>query len=233
MHMKVRDVMTSEVASVNGSTPFRDVAEVLIAHEVSAVPVVDGEGHVVGVVSEADLLRKEEFREQFYREGYRPPLRARLREAMGHGAARSQARARGVTAAELMSAPPVTTRPYTSVVSAARQMSQHGVKRLPVVDDDGVLVGIISRHDLLKVLARADADIAREVREDIIGNCLWADLSGVEVSVSEGVVTLTGALERRSQARVLTRMVERTNGVIGVVDRLEWKEDDVGPWEEA
>ncbi|MBE3011206.1 CBS domain-containing protein [Microbispora sp. NEAU-D428] len=233
MHMKVRDVMTSEVASVNGSTPFRDVAEVLIAHEVSAVPVVDGEGHVVGVVSEADLLRKEEFREQFYREGYRPPLRARLREAVGHGAARSQARARGVTAAELMSTPAVTTRPYTSVVSAARQMSQHGVKRLPVVDDEGVLVGIISRHDLLKVLARADADIAHEVREDIIGNCLWADLSGVEVSVSEGVVTLTGALERRSQARVLTRMVERTNGVIGVVDRLEWKEDDVGPWEGA
>ncbi|MEV7809076.1 CBS domain-containing protein [Microbispora sp. NPDC088329] len=233
MHMKVRDVMTSEVASVNGSTPFRDVAEVLIAHEVSAVPVVDGEGHVVGVVSEADLLRKEEFREQFYREGYRPPLRARLREAVGHGAGRSQERARGVTAAELMSAPAVTTRPYTSVVSAARLMNRHGVKRLPVVDDEGVLVGIISRHDLLKVLARADADIAREVREDIIGNCLWADLSGVEVSVSEGVVTLTGALERRSQSRVLTRMVERTNGVIGVVDRLEWKEDDVGPWEEA
>ncbi|MEV5743906.1 CBS domain-containing protein [Microbispora rosea] len=233
MHMKVRDVMTSEVASVNGSTPLRDVAGVLIAHDVSAAPVVDGEGHVVGVVSEADLLRKEEFREQFYREGYRPPLRARLREAVGHRAARSQERARGVTAAELMSAPPVTTRPYTSVVSAARQMSQHGVKRLPVVDDEGVLVGIISRHDLLKVLARADADIAHEIREDVIGNCLWADLSGVEVSVSEGVVTLTGGLERRSQARVLTRMVERTNGVIGVVDRLEWKDDDVGPWEES
>ncbi|MEU7693147.1 CBS domain-containing protein [Microbispora hainanensis] len=232
MHMKVRDVMTSEVASVNGSTPFRDVAEVLIAHEVSAVPVVDGEGHVVGVVSEADLLRKEEFREQYYREGYRPPLRARLREAMGHRAARVQERARGATAAELMSAPAITTRPYTSVVSAAREMTRHGVKRLPVVDDEGVLVGIVSRHDLLKVLARADADIAREVREDVIGNCLWADLSGVELSVSEGVVTLTGSLKRRSQARVLTRMVERTNGVIGVVDRLEWKEDDVGPWEE-
>ncbi|WP_169946066.1 CBS domain-containing protein [Microbispora sp. H11081] len=231
MHMKVRDVMTSEVASVNGSTPFRDVAEVLIAHEVSAVPVVDGEGHVIGVVSEADLLLKEEFREQFYREGYRPPLRARLREAVGRGVAKTQERARGVTAAELMSAPAVTTRPYTSVVSAARQMSRHGVKRLPVVDDEGVLVGIISRHDLLKVLSRADADIAREVREEIIGNSLWADLSGLDVSVSEGVVTLTGSLERRSQARVLTRMVERTNGVIKVVDHLEWKEDDSGPWE--
>ncbi|MBO4270136.1 CBS domain-containing protein [Microbispora triticiradicis] len=231
MHMKVRDVMTSEVASVNGSTPFRDVAEIMIAHGVSAVPVVDGEGHVIGLVSEADLLRKEEFREQFYREGYRPPLRARLREAVGHGTVRTQERARGVTAAELMSAPAVTTRPYTSVVSAARLMSEHGVKRLPVVDDEDVLVGIISRHDLLKVLARGDADIAREVREDVVGTCLWADLSGVEVSVENGVVTLTGAVGRRSQARVLTRMVERTNGVLGVADRLEWKEDDLGPWE--
>ncbi|WP_182880657.1 CBS domain-containing protein [Microbispora sp. H10949] len=231
MHMKVRDVMTSEVASVNGSTPFRDVAEIMIAHGVSAVPVVDGEGHVIGLVSEADLLRKEEFREQFYREGYRPPLRARLREAVGHGTVRTQERARGVTAAELMSAPAVTTRPYTSVVSAARLMSEHGVKRLPVVDDEDVLVGIISRHDLLKVLARGDADIAREVREDIVGTCLWADLSGVEVSVENGVVTLTGAVGRRSHARVLTRMVERTNGVLGVADRLEWKEDDLGPWE--
>ncbi|MEU8194167.1 CBS domain-containing protein [Microbispora amethystogenes] len=231
MHMKVRDVMTSEVASVNGSTPFRDVAEIMIAHGVSAVPVVDGEGHVIGLVSEADLLRKEEFREQFYREGYRPPLRARLREAVGHGTVRTQDRARGVTAAELMSAPAFTTRPYTSVVSAARLMSEHGVKRLPVVDDEDVLVGIISRHDLLKVLARSDADIAREIREDVVGTCLWADLSGVEVSVENGVVTLTGSVGRRSQARVLTRMVERTNGVLGVADRLEWKEDDLGPWE--
>ncbi|KAA9377626.1 CBS domain-containing protein [Microbispora cellulosiformans] len=231
MHMKVRDVMTSEVASVNGSTPFRDVAEIMIAHGVSAVPVVDGEGHVIGLVSEADLLRKEEFREQFYREGYRPPLRARLREAVGHGTVRTQERARGVTAAELMSAPAFTTRPYTSVVSAARLMSEHGVKRLPVVDDEDVLVGIISRHDLLKVLARGDADIAREIRDDVVGTCLWADLSGVEVSVENGVVTLTGSVGRRSQARVLTRMVERTNGVLGVADRLEWKEDDLGPWE--
>ncbi|WP_405085557.1 CBS domain-containing protein [Microbispora sp. NBC_01389] len=230
MHMKVRDVMTSEVASVNGSTPFRDVTEIMIAHGISAVPVVDGEGHVIGLVSEADLLRKEEFREQFYREGYRPPLRARLREAVGHRAVRTQERARGVTAAELMSAPAFTIRPYTSVVTAARLMSGHGVKRLPVVDDEDVLVGILSRHDLLKVLARGDADIAREIREDVIGTCLWADLSGVEVSAENGVVTLAGSVGRRSQARVLTRMVERTNGVIGVADRLEWKEDDLGPW---
>ncbi|MGP3960309.1 CBS domain-containing protein [Nonomuraea sp. 3N208] len=82
MRVKVRDVMTREVVSVNGGASFRDVAEVLIAHGVSAVPVVDGEGHVVGVISEADLLRKEEFKEQYYGEGYQPPLRARLRRSL-------------------------------------------------------------------------------------------------------------------------------------------------------
>ncbi|GAA0373588.1 CBS domain-containing protein [Microbispora corallina] len=230
MHMKVRDVMTREAASVNGSTPFRDVAEVLIAHGVSAVPVVDGEGHVIGVVSETDLLCKEEFRDQFYREGYRPPLRARLREQASRRGGRREDRAHGETAAELMSAPPVTVRPYTSVVSAARLMAEHGVKRLPVVDDEGRLEGIVSRHDLLKVFARSDDDIVREVREDLLEGPLWADTSEVSVSASEGVVTLAGHMRRRGDARILVRMAERINGVLAVVDRLHWDVDDApGP----
>ncbi|WP_067169041.1 CBS domain-containing protein [Microtetraspora niveoalba] len=225
MHKKVRDVMTREVASVNGSTPFRDVAEVLMAHGVSAVPVVDGEGHVIGVISEADLLRKEEFREQYYQEAYQPPLRVRLRERLG--GQDTADKARGHTAAELMTAPAVTVRPYTSIVGAARLMGQKGVKRLPVVDDDGRLEGIVSRHDLLKVFVRGDDDIAREVREEIVEGALWADTSAVHVLVSNGVVTLRGRMERRSDARVLVRMTERVNGVMDVVDELGWTEDDV------
>jgi CBS domain-containing protein len=226
MHMKVRDVMTQQVASVNGSTPFRDIAEVLITRGVSAVPVVDGEGHVIGVVSESDLLCKEEFRDQYYREGYRPPLRVRLRDQPGRRGGSRRDRAFGETAAELMSAPAITTRPYTSVVSAARLMGEHGVKRLPVVDDEGLLVGIVSRHDLLKVFARSDQEIAREVREDLLEGPLWADTSGVHVSVSGGVVTLSGRMTRRGDVRILVKMAERINGVLAVVDRLEWKEDD-------
>ncbi|MCC5574781.1 CBS domain-containing protein [Microtetraspora sp. AC03309] len=225
MHKKVRDVMTSEVASVNGSTPFRDVAEVLMAHGVSAVPVVDGEGHVIGVISEADLLRKEEFKEQFYQEGYQPPLRVRLRERLGGPDA--EEKARGHTAAELMTAPAVTVRPYTSVVGAARVMSRKGVKRLPVVDDDGRLEGIVSRHDLLKVFVRADDDIAREVRDEIVDGALWTDTSGVHVLVANGVVTLGGQMERHSDARILVRMAERVNGVTEVIDKLRWTEDDL------
>ncbi|WP_055478628.1 CBS domain-containing protein [Sphaerimonospora mesophila] len=226
MHKKVRDVMTREVASVNGSTPFRDIAEVLVAHEVSAVPVVDGEGHVIGVVSEADLLRKEEFREQYYREGYRPPLLARLRDLAARPGAGAEEKALGETAAELMTAPAVTIRPYTSVVSAARVMAERGIKRLPVVDDEGRLEGVVSRHDLVKVFAQSDDEIAREIREEILDDALWADTSGVDVQVNDGVVTLGGTMPRPADARILVRMVERVNGVLDVIDMLTWQEGD-------
>jgi CBS domain-containing protein len=230
MHMKVRDVMTRDVASVNGSTPFRDIAEVLVSHDVSAAPVVDGEGHVIGVVSEADLLRKEEFREQYYREDYRPPLLLRLRRQIGRTGARGDEKARAETATELMTAPAITVRPFTSVVSAARLMDEKGVKRLPVVDDEGRLEGVVSRHDVLKVFVRTDNDIAREIRDDILAGALWTDMSRVHVSVSEGVVRLSGQMTCRSDAQILVRMTERVNGVIDVVDSLEWKEDDTPTW---
>ncbi|MBP2703992.1 CBS domain-containing protein [Microbispora sp. RL4-1S] len=233
MRVKVQDVMTREVASVNGSTPFRDVAEVLITHGVSAVPVVDGENHVIGVVSEADLLRKEEFREQFRREGYRPPLRARLRAMLGAGPGRHgdpSARAGGGTAAEVMTRPAVTVRPQTTTVAAARLMDARGVKRLPVVDDEGRLRGIVSRRDLLKVFVRGDADIAGEIREEVLDGILWEETGGVRVSVSGGVVTLTGRTRHRSEAEIVARMAERVNGVVDVVNRLEWTVDDSPVW---
>jgi len=125
-----------------------------------------------------------------------------------------------------MTAPPITITPYKSVVSAARLMSKHGVKRLPVVDDEGRLVGIVSRHDLLKVFVRSDEDILDEVRRDIINGALWTDTSRLKASVREGVVTLSGQVENRSDAKILVRMAERINGVLGVVDEIEWERDD-------
>ena len=118
MYAKVKDVMTARVTSVDGTAPFKDVAELLIVHGVSALPVVDGEGRVIGVVSEADLLHKEEFRERYYPEGYQPPLRTRLRHRLGQKGGGGHAKARGGTAAELMTAPAVTIRPHASIVSA-------------------------------------------------------------------------------------------------------------------
>ncbi|WP_063843180.1 CBS domain-containing protein [Sphaerimonospora mesophila] len=223
MHKKVRDVMTTEVVAVTADAPFRVIAEVLATRGVSAVPVIDGATHVLGVISEADLLHKEELREQYYKEDYRPPP-----PPPGHPGRRDATeKARGHTAAELMSAPAVTIEDCGSVVNAARLMHEKGVKRLPVVGDDGRLRGIVSRHDLLKVFLRSDHDIADEVREDIIDGLLWADTSGVCLRVTGGVVTLSGWIEHRSDARILLRMTERINGVVDVIDRLEWAENDI------
>ncbi|GGO69243.1 CBS domain-containing protein [Nonomuraea cavernae] len=224
MRMTVKDVMTTEVASVRGDTPFKDIAETLISGGISAVPVVDDDRHVIGMVSEADLLRKEEFREQFYREGYQPPLRARLRHPKG------RQKAAGDTAAELMSSPAISVSPEASAVSAARLMDSRDVKRLAVVDPDNRLVGIVSRRDLVKLFLRADEDIAAEVRDDILERALWVDTSHVTVEVHQGVVTLGGWMDRRSEAGIAARMTQRVNGVVDVIDNLTWKQDD-SKWE--
>ncbi|TMR87789.1 CBS domain-containing protein, partial [Nonomuraea basaltis] len=162
--MTVADVMTDKVVSVTAATPFKDIAEALINGGISAVPVTDDDNHVIGMVSEADLLRKEEFREEFYREGYRPPLRARLRHPKG------RQKADGDTAAQLMTSPAITASP---AATAARLMDAHDVKRLAVLDLNGRLVGIVSRRDLVKLFLRGDAEIAAEIRDDILGRTLW------------------------------------------------------------
>jgi CBS domain-containing protein len=226
MRTKVTDVMTTEVISVNGSTPFTDIAEAIINHGVSAVPVVDADNHVVGMVSEADLLAKEEFRELYYREGYQPPLRTRLRHRLSADHGTTRRKATGDTAVDVMSGPAVTIAANASTVAAARLMDEHGIKRLAVVDETGHLLGVVSRHDLLKVFVRKDADIAREVRDNVLERSLWLETSGVRVSVDRGVVTLAGRMARHSETQIAARMTGRVNGVVDVVNRLEWNEED-------
>ncbi|MFI9846864.1 CBS domain-containing protein [Nonomuraea sp. NPDC051941] len=221
MRMTVEDVMTTKVISVTTATPFKDIAQALITGGISAVPVLDDDEHVIGMVSEADLLRKEEFREEFYREGFRPPLRARLRHTVGSEGSGFY-KALGETAGELMTAPAHTTTPDASVVLAARQMDKYGVKRLPVVDTGGRLVGIVSRRDLIKIFLRDDADIATQVRET-----LHSDTLGVEVTVADAVVTLSGTLVEHSQAVKAVRLTENNDGVVAVHDKLSWKNDDI------
>lgn len=220
MRTKVEDVMTRQVTSVTGSTPFKDVAEAIITHGISAVPVVDGEGHVLGVVSETDLLYKEEFRELYYQEGYRPPLRMRLRQRD------ARRKATGDTAADLMTQPAVTVASQSSTVAAARTMDQRGVKRLIVVDDEGRLLGVVSRRDLLKVFVRPDVDLAEEILDEVLERSLWVDTSRVKVAVHQGVATLSGRMNRRTDAETAVRMTQRVNGVVDVVDELSWDEDD-------
>lgn len=213
MSWNVTAVMTTDVVTVGPGTVYKEVVERLRARRVSAVPVVDAEGRVLGIVSEADLLLKEE------RPGGRPggPL------VDPHGdAAKAQAR----NAAALMTSPAVTVGPDATLTEAARLMHRRHVKRLPVVDGEGRLVGIVSRADVIKAFLRSDESIAREVREDVLLRTLVIDPATVTVTVDDGVVRLDGEVETRSLAGILTRLVKAVEGVVAVEDRLRWRVND-------
>jgi CBS domain-containing protein len=208
--------MTPEVVTVDEHTPLKEITQLLADCRISAVPVLDPDARVVGVVSEADLLPKEEFPEG-------PPA-ARLLE--GRRRRQTRAKATGDTAVELMTAPAITIAPDASLAEAARLLHRHQIKRLPVLDPAGPLLGIVSRADLLKVFLRSDDQIAREVRQDVLRRALWVDPDTIDVEVRDGVVTLTGQLERRSLIPITVSLVHGVAGVVDVVDRLGFEFDD-------
>ena len=212
---RVDDVMTKDVVVVREDTPYRDVVNVLIGRRVSAVPVVDRYDRVVGVVSEADLLHKVEAN------GDTQP---RLFES--HRRRGERAKAAGRTAADVMTSPAVCVLPSLAVAAAARRMHSENVKRMPVEDDLGRLVGIVTRSDLLKVHLRADAEIRYEVVEEVFTRVLAIEPGKIVVSIEDGVVKLTGSTHFRStadKARLLTRQVV---GVVDVIDELTYDVDD-------
>jgi CBS-domain-containing membrane protein len=216
-HLKISALMTRDVATVREDTPFHEIAEVLAGRHVSAVPVVDADNRVLGVVSEADLLHKVEFADDLA-EG------ASILERRTHRLARHKAT--GHVAKDLMSAPAVTVMDGTTVVKAARLLEASGIKRMPVVNDLGRLVGIVSRADLLKVYLRADADIRDEVTNQVLRRLLWIDPTEVKVEVDGGAVTLAGEIEQRSLIDITVRLVGAVDGVVEVDDQLTWRVDD-------
>jgi len=215
MRATVSDVMTRTVVVVNVSAPFKDVVRRMHEYRVSAVPVVDDDGRLTGIVSEADLILKED-----------PELEDGAHLFEGRHRRHDREKAAGLVARELMTAPVVTVTPDASLGEAARLMHRRGVKRLPVVDDGGKILGILSRADLLKVFLREDVDIEHEVREDVVRRTLWIDPDTVTVSVHDGVVRLEGQLERRSLIPVLVRLVTAVEGIVGIEDHLSYVVDD-------
>ncbi|MGW0583648.1 CBS domain-containing protein [Streptomyces sp. NPDC002920] len=200
----VSDVMTHTVAAVGRRAAFKEIVRLMQDWKVSALPVIEGEGRVVGVVSEADLLPKEEFRDSD------PDRYTQLRRLP------DLAKAGAVTAEELMTSPALTVRPDATLAQAARTMARAKVKRLPVVDAVGLLEGIISRADLLKVFLRTDEEIAEEVRREVV-SCLFATpVSSVGVEVHDGVVKLTGRVRDTSLVPVAARLVRAVEGVVDV-----------------
>jgi len=210
MNATVKDVMSTHVVAVRKSASFKDMATRLREHRVSAFPVLDEDNKVVGVVSEADLLTKEAL--EFSATG-------RVSGMLHH---KEQAKAAATTAADLMTKPPVTVGPDEFVSHAARLMYARKVKRLPVVDDDGRLVGIVSRADLLSVYNRPDSDIRREIVEDIILGTLLCDPSRFTVAVKDGIVTIEGRPETARVGHDLIEEIRHVEAVVAVRDRLSY-----------
>jgi CBS domain-containing protein len=213
---KVEDVMTEDVISVGADTTYKEIVEMLARHRVSALPVVGPGAHVLGVVSEADLLHKMEL----------PRLAEHSHLWQRKDRREAREKATGDTAAVLMSTPAVTVTVGTPVGVAAHAMDRERVKRLPVVDGTGQLVGIVSRADLLRVYLRADVDIAVEIRDQVLVRTLWIDPAPITVSVDRGIVTLTGAIDRRSTVDIVGRLCEAVPGVVEVVNELSPEYDD-------
>ncbi|MFJ3224730.1 CBS domain-containing protein [Streptomyces sp. NPDC086783] len=200
----VSDVMTRTVAAVGRGAEFKEIVRMMRDWQVSALPVLEGENRVVGVVSEADLLPKEEFRDSD------PDRHTQLHRLS------DLAKAGSLTAGELMTSPALTIRADATLAQAARTMARARVKRLPVVDGLGTLEGVVSRSDLLKVFLREDEEIAEEVRREVVSCLFPAPASAVRVEVREGVVKLVGHLRDTSLVPVAARLVRAVEGVVDV-----------------
>jgi len=211
----VRDVMTQRVVSVDRAASYRNLVDLLTEKRISALPVIDEAGHVLGVVSETDLLRKIE-----YNGGAEPRIfdGPRRRD--------DRRRSQGRVAADLMSAPPIVVAADTSITAAARTMHREGVKRLPVVDEHNRLAGIVTRGDLLKTHLRTDQEILDDVCTGVLRPFLPDDTETVIVAVVDGVVTMTGTVDRWTSADIAERLTRQVAGVVDVMSTLDHRFDD-------
>ena len=214
--MRVQDVMTTDVLTVRSDTSLKDAAEILARNRISGLPVVDGENHVVGVLSEGDILFKERGAKE--KKGV---LERWLDLPLPEAAAKLEAR----TAGEAMTAPAMTIGRKRPLTEAANTMIEEGVNRLPVVDDDRRLIGIVTRADLVRAFVRSDEEIAKEIEEDVIRRTLWIAPGSIEVSVARGEVRLTGEVETKADAELIPAFVQRVPGVVSVLSKLRWPEE--------
>jgi CBS domain-containing protein len=214
--MKIEAIMTREVLSVRPETSLKEVARLLSENHISGLPVCDADGVVIGVISEADILRKLE--------GIPADVGGRFawffRRLDGE-----LDRVTASTAGEAMTAPALTGRPAQHVSDAARVMIEHRINRLPVVLG-GQLVGIVTRADLVRVFHRSDAEIEQEIRDEVLRNTLWAAPESMQLSVVGGVVRLRGSVETHLDATLADRLVRQVPGVIDADIELQWRADE-------
>ena len=217
--MNVRDVMTWSVISVDPATPLKEAARLLVDNRISGLPVVGKVGEVLGVLSEADFLVKAQGEDAV---AHRPLARifGESRESTAQ-----LAKLAAVTAGGAMTSPALTVGPDARIADAAALMTRRGVNRLPVVDD-GRLVGIVTRADLVRAYIRSDDELARAIREDVLVRILWLDPARFEVEVKDGVASVRGQADRRSTAEMVGRVVAMVPGIVDVLDFVTWALDD-------
>lgn len=218
--LKVEDVMTREVVTATPDTPFKELTRLLSEHRISGIPIVDEDRTLVGIVTEADLLWTEQERE--------PKPRSRFLEWFidRKRLAEIERVAPDLLARDLMTPDVVTVDPQTPLREAVVRLLQAGVKRLPVVDAGGTVVGIVSRTELLEPFLREDEDIRREIVDEVIVRTMWLDPASIHVDVERGVVRLSGQVDLRSTKEILVELVDRVDGVVGIVDELTYEHED-------
>jgi CBS domain-containing protein len=211
--------MSTDVITVSPQTTLKDAAAEMLDTGVSGLPVTD-QGRLVGIITEADFVERQAAADP-------PPARYRpLSVIFGRRRGRLDT---ATTVGQVMSTDLVTVAPEMRVSRAARFMVEGGVKRLPVVDGAGILVGVISRADVMRVFARSDAEIAHEIDELMNRRLLPVSPGDVGVEVADGVVGLRGRVDARVDAEVLVDIVSRMDGVLSVTDDLQWDVDSRVP----
>lgn len=208
--MKIEALMTKDVLTVAPDVPLKDVAALLSQNRISGAPVCDQDQKLLGVISEADIIRKEQ--------GLAPEV---------HGVARWFTRlfdgeldkVEARTVREAMTSPALTVRPFDSVAKAARLMVEHRINRLPVAVD-GRLVGIVTRADLVRAFHRTDDEIAGQIRDEVFVGALWIGPEELDLTVEDGVVTIRGTVETESDARVVEHLVRSIPGVVDATAEL-------------
>jgi CBS domain-containing protein len=210
----VDDVMTRDVATVGPTMGYTEIADLLVGRGISAVPVIDKARTVLGVVSEADLLPKIEYADRLPHH----PLATRRANHLRRQAA-------GSTAREAMSTPAITVTSGASLVDVARRLDSARVKRLPVVDVQGHLIGIVSRRDLVRLYTRPDAEIRGDV-VDMLCAAFQTELMELSVDVVAGIVTIGGQVARHSMADLAGAVSTAVPGVVAVRNELRYSVDD-------
>ena len=216
----VQDLMTRSVVSVRAETPLKEVARLLVGHRISGLPVVDEGDRVLGVVSEADLLLKEQDPELLVRR----PLARFFGESKANRA--RLAKIGAWTAGDAMTAPAITILPTQRISAAAAVMTERCVNRLPVVDENRRLLGIVTRADLIRAFIRTDADLARTIREEVLLRNLWLDPLTFQIDVRDGRVEIRGHVERWSTAEMVERTVALVPGIVDVRSLITWSLND-------